>query len=187
MLRKLVIGKHDVAQTSFRKLTKVRHLTGTNHKIVYTACMTDNQQDDQPHLSDDQIAFLNSLYDYAREGKVQALSSVIDQGIPVDLPNHNGDTFLILAAYREQSEVVNALIARDADVNALNKRGQSPLTCAVFMQNEEVSRLLLEAGADPELGAQSARATIAAMELKHMGEFLDTYETQTDDPSPNEQ
>ncbi|HIW45556.1 MAG TPA: ankyrin repeat domain-containing protein [Candidatus Yaniella excrementigallinarum] len=144
--------------------------------------MTDNQQDDQPHLSDDQIAFLNSLYDYAREGKVQALSSVIDQGIPVDLPNHNGDTFLILASYREQADVVNALIARDADVNALNKRGQSPLTCAVFMQNEEISRALLDAGADPDLGPQSARATIAAMGLEHMGDFLDAYENQVNNP-----
>src|SRR5699024_12242417 len=119
-----------VCQSMWGEPAGARHLTGTNDKIIYTACMTDNQQDDQPHLSDDQIGFLNSLYDYAREGKVHALSSVIDQGIPVDLPNHHGDTCLIFASYREQADVVNALLALDADGNASDKRGQSPLAAA---------------------------------------------------------
>jgi hypothetical protein len=140
--------------------------------------MTGNQPDNQPELTDDQVEFLNSLFDFAREGKVVALSSAIDQGIPVDLTNHNGDTFLILAAYREQPTIVEALIERDADVNALNHRGQSALTCSIFMQNEEISRKLLDAGADPDLGQQSARATIAALDLKNMAEFLAEYEKE---------
>lgn len=140
--------------------------------------MTDNQHEDRPELTDDQVEFLNSLFDYARDGKVIALSSVIDQGIPVDLTNHNGDTFLILAAYREQQDVVDALIERNADVNILNNRGQSALTCAIFMQNTAISRKLLDAGADPDLGPQSARATIEAMGLEDMREFLTAYEQE---------
>ena len=138
--------------------------------------MTDNEGQEQPELTDEQIAFLNTLFDYAREGQVQALSSVIDQGIPVDLRNHNGDTFLILAAYREQAQIIDVLLARDADVNALNNRGQSALTCAVFMQNTAIAKTLLDAGADPDLGPQSARATISAMGLDEMGQFLSEYE-----------
>lgn len=138
--------------------------------------MTDNEPEEQPELSDEQIAFLNTLFDYAREGQVQALSSVIDQGIPVDLRNQNGDTFLILAAYREQIQVIDALLARNADVNALNNRGQSALTCAIFMQNTAIAKALLDAGADPDLGPQSARATISAMGLDEMGQFLSEYE-----------
>lgn len=140
--------------------------------------MTENQPHEQPDLTDAQIEFLNSLFDYAREGRVLALSSAIDQGIPVDLTNHNGDTFLILAAYREQATVVDALIERHADVNVLNNRGQSALTSSIFMQNEEISRALLNAGADPDLGPQSARATIAAMGLENMAKFLAAYESQ---------
>ncbi|HEY4534500.1 MAG TPA: ankyrin repeat domain-containing protein [Enteractinococcus sp.] len=140
--------------------------------------MTDNQPQDPPELTDEQIEFLNTLFDYAREGQIQALSSVIDQGIPVDLRNHNGDTFLILAAYREQAEVVDALLARGADVNAVNNRGQSALTCAIFMQNTNIATALLDAGADPDLGPQSARATIKAMGLEAMGGFLSEYENQ---------
>src|SRR5690625_168051 len=138
--------------------------------------MTENHSENPPELTDDQLEFLNTLFDYAREGKVQALSSAIDQGIPVDLTNHNGDTFLILAAYREQGAVVDALLERHADVNALNQRGQSALTSAIFMQNEDISRALLNAGADPDHGPQSARATITAMGLDNMGEFLAAYE-----------
>ena len=138
--------------------------------------MTENQPGNQPELTDEQIEFLNSLFDYAREGQVVALTSAIDQGIPVDLTNHNGDTFLILAAYREQPIIVKALLERQADVNLLNNRGQSALTCAVFMQNEDIARQLLDAGADPDLGPQSARATISAMGLDNMGDFLAAYE-----------
>ena len=141
--------------------------------------MTDNQPQDQPELTDDQLEFLNTLFDYARNGQVQALSSAIDQGIPVNLRNHNGDTFLILAAYREQAEIVNALLARDADVNALNNRGQSALTSAIFMHNTDIAQALLDAGADPDLGPQSARATISAMGLDTMGQFLSDYEKQS--------
>lgn len=145
--------------------------------------MTENQSKNQPELTEDQIEFLNSLFDFARDGKVIALSSVIDQGISVDLRNHNGDTFLILAAYREQPEVVDALLERSADVNALNQRGQSALTCSIFMQNEDISRKLLDAGADPNLGPQSARATISAMGLENMAEFLAQYEKEHSSPA----
>lgn len=138
--------------------------------------MTQNQSENHPELTDEQIEFLNSLFDYAREGQVIALTSAIDQGIPVDLTNHNGDTFLILASYREQPTIVKALLERQADVNILNNRGQSALTCAIFMQNEDIARQLLDAGADPDLGPQSARATISAMGLDNMGEFLAAYE-----------
>ena len=140
--------------------------------------MTENHSENPPELTDDQLEFLNSLFDFAREGKVIALSSAIDQGIPVDLTNHNGDTFLILAAYREQPAVVEALLERNADVNMLNSRGQSALTCAVFMQNKAISRKLLDAGADPDLGPQSARATVEAMGLEDMNEFLTAYEQE---------
>lgn len=143
-------------------------------------------KENEPELSDEQIEFLNSLFDFAREGKVQALSSAIDQGIPVNLTNHNGDTFLILAAYREQAAVVDALIERHADVNALNNREQSALTSSMFMQNEDISTALLNAGADPDHGAQSARATIAAMGLNNMGEFLAAYENHPATERPEE-
>lgn len=127
----------------------------------------------QPQLTDDQIEFLNSLFDYARQGQTETLISVIDQGVPVDLTDHKGDTLLILATYNQHAELVAELLSRGADPQRLNQRGQSALTCAVFTQHEDTVRALLDAGADPDLGAQSARATAAQFQLDAMTALLD--------------
>lgn len=139
----------------------------------YTVGMTETPH--QPELSDEQIEFLNQVLDMARQGKVQMLSSVIDQGIPVDLTDGKGDSLLILASYNSQPEVVKALIERGANLNQLNARGQSALTCAVFKQDEETTKMLLEAGADPRLGPQNALAVTEMFELPHFRELIEQY------------
>ena len=68
---------------------------------------------------------------------------------------------LMLAAYHDQADTVRALIGRGADVDALNHRGQSPLAGAVFKQADDVIAALREAGADPDAGTPTARATAA--------------------------
>ena len=125
--------------------------------------MTDTPR--QPELSDEQIEFLNQVLDMARQGKVQMLSSVIDQGIPVNLTDGKGDSLLILAAYNSQPEVVKALIERGAELDQLNARGQSALTCAVFKQDEESTRMLLEAGPDPKPGPQNILSVTEMFDL----------------------
>lgn len=127
-----------------------------------------------PELTDEQIEFLNSVFDLARNGATENLVSLIDQGIPVDLTDHKGDTLLILATYNQHTDTVRELLARKADVNRLNHRGQSALTCAVFTQHEENARMLLNAGADPHAGQQSARATVSMFGLKEMADLLDS-------------
>lgn len=112
-------------------------------------------------LSDEQVAFLNSLFDLARNGDSRLLD-VISQGVPADLADHKGDSFLILAAYAGQGELVRGLIAAGADVNAQNQRGQSALTCAVFRGDADMVKDLMAAGADPHAGAQNAVATAQA-------------------------
>ena len=46
-------------------------------------------------------------------------------------------------------------------MDALNHRGQSPLAGAVFKQADAVIAALLAAGADPDAGMPTARATAA--------------------------
>jgi ankyrin repeat protein len=46
-------------------------------------------------------------------------------------------------------------------VNRPNDRGQTPLAGAVFKDEPDVVRVLLDAGADPDAGTPSARATAA--------------------------
>ncbi|GAA1818608.1 ankyrin repeat domain-containing protein [Nesterenkonia flava] len=134
--------------------------------------MADATQDGAPELTDEQIEFLNSMFDLARAGRTEELLEFIDQGIPVNLTNAKGDSLLILAAYNDHADMVRGLLERDADVDRLNDRGQTAVSCAVFRQNEEIARLLLDAGADPHLGGQNAFAVVEMFGLDSMRELL---------------
>ncbi len=109
----------------------------------------------------DPVALANWLFDLARAGDSVRLAAYVDAGAPVDLTDADGNTLLMLAAYHDQPETVRALVARSADVDALNHRGQSPLAGAVFKQADAVVAALVEAGADPDAGTPTARATAA--------------------------
>jgi uncharacterized protein len=125
-----------------------------------------------PDLTDEQIEFLNSVFDAAREGDTATIKTCVDGGVPADLTNSNGDTLLILAAYHEHPETVDALLARGADTSRVNDRGQTALVAAVFRQDAGIVRALLRAGADPELGAQTAYDVAAFFGLEQMTELL---------------
>jgi uncharacterized protein len=62
----------------------------------------------------------------------------------------------MLASYNGHASLVSLLLSNGADPNRLNDRGQSPLAGVVFKHEPECVRLLLEGGADPEIGTPSA-------------------------------
>lgn len=123
-------------------------------------------------LSDEEIEFLNAIFDVVRAGHLAKLTSLLDQGIPVDFTDAKGDSLLILAAYHEHTQLVELLLSRGANIDALNDRGQTPLVCAVFRNNEEITKLLLDAGADPQLGHQTPAEVADFFNLPHMKELL---------------
>jgi ankyrin repeat protein len=86
-------------------------------------------------------------------------SRIFDARVPVNLTNTNGDTLVMLAAYYGHESTVAALIARGADVNRHNNRGQTPLAGAVFNNDTTIIELLLRADADPLAGSPSALET----------------------------
>lgn len=106
-------------------------------------------------FTEDELEYLNSLFDLARAGSAAELAPLIDGGIPVDLTNSSGDTLLILAAYHQHPELVRSLLARQADTARVNQRGQTALAAAVFRNHAGIVEELLAAGADPALGAQT--------------------------------
>jgi ankyrin repeat protein len=126
-------------------------------------------------LSDEELAYLHSIFDLAREGSTEKLMAVIDHGVPADLTDSKGDTLMILAAYNGHHQIVAGLLERGADVNRLNDKGQGALTCAVFRRNEALTRLLLENGADPQLGAQNAIAVTEMFDLPELKAVLSEY------------
>ena len=109
-------------------------------------------------IPEDVREFATQLFDMARAGNMD-LVAYIDQGLNVDLTNHEGNTLLMLAAYNGNPELVRALIERGADVNRLNDRHQSPLAGAIFKKEDEVVSALIDAGADPQVGHPTALET----------------------------
>ena len=132
----------------------------------------ENAPDAAPELDDREIEALNAVFDLAREGRAEELEALLDQGLPVNLTNAKGDTLLILAAYREQPDVVHALLQRGAALDRLNDRGQTALVSAVFRNNALITRMLIDAGADASLGSQTPAAVAAFFGLEDMSELL---------------
>ena len=126
----------------------------------------------QADLTPDELAFLQSAFELARNGETGQLAGYVDAGLPVNLTNSSGDTLLILAAYHKHGELVAALLERGADHARVNDRGQTALAAAVFRQDEPVVRALLDAGADPELGPKSAVGIARFFDLPAMLELL---------------
>lgn len=123
-------------------------------------------------LSDEELAFLQSVLDLARTGHEDELAAVIDQGVPVNLTGASGDTLLILAAYHDHPTTVRMLLAHGADPNRVNDRGQTALGAAVFRRSAESVTRLLDHGADPEAGARSAVEIARFFELREMAALL---------------
>ena len=107
------------------------------------------------------VELAHQMFDLARDGEGERLAAYVDAGVPVDLTDASGNTLLMLAAYHGHAATVALLAARGADADRVNDRGQSPLAGAVFKDEQDVVRTLVEAGADPDAGTPSARATAA--------------------------
>ncbi len=62
----------------------------------------------------------------------------------------------MLASYHGHAPLVSLLVKHGADPNRLNDKSQSPLAGVVFKNERDVIKILLDAGADPELGQPTA-------------------------------
>ena len=123
-------------------------------------------------LTDEELAFLHSMFDLARDGRTDELATAVDHGVPVNLTTSSGDTLLILAAYHDHPDTVAMLLAHDADVARVNDRGQTALGAAVFRRGAASVTALLEAGADPDAGGRSATEIARFFDLPEMAALL---------------
>ena len=114
---------------------------------------------DAPETDPQVVELAHRMFDLARAGDADRLAAYVEAGVPVNLTDASGNTLLMLAAYHGHAGAVRLLAGSGADVDRVNDRGQSPLAGAVFKDEQDVVRALLEAGADPDAGAPTARQT----------------------------
>ena len=80
-----------------------------------------------------------------REGAMQVLDALLRYpGTNVDAPAMNGNTALMMAAYKHNKPAAEALIAKGA---AVNRPGWTPLHYAAASGDDDIARLLLAHGA----------------------------------------
>ena len=121
---------------------------------------------------DDPVELAHWLLDRARAGEAERLADFADHGMPVDLTDAAGNTLLMLAAYHGHPTTVRVLAERGAAVAAVNDRGQTPMAGAVFKGYTNVVEVLVAAGADPDLGTPSARASAEFFERAAIAALL---------------
>ncbi|KAF9653595.1 ankyrin [Thelephora ganbajun] len=122
------------------------------------------------------------MFDAARNNNGALLLAAIDAGLPANLTNAQGNTLLMLAAYSGHVNLVEELIARGGDVDALNDNLQSPIAGAVFKDYDDVVHVLAQAGADPRKGKPTAIETAYMFNRKQL---LETLGATSDDISDN--
>ncbi|MEM8558559.1 MAG: ankyrin repeat domain-containing protein [Bacteroidota bacterium] len=91
------------------------------------------------------------------------VNAVAGRSGPMYRPEMTLDTPLHIAAEAGQDAVVAVLLAAGADLTAENAYGTPPLVAAVYGGNPDVVQQLLDAGADPDAGEETAREVAANM------------------------
>jgi ankyrin repeat protein len=80
-----------------------------------------------------------------REGSMRVFQVLLDHpGIQLEAPAANGNTALMMAAFKRNRPAAEALVARGA---AVNRPGWTPLHYAAASGDEDIARLLIKHGA----------------------------------------
>lgn len=85
--------------------------------------------------------------DFAREGEVPTLQSMVEAGLNPNTRDHKGNTLLMLSCYHGHYECAKMLLASGADPNAANDHGHSILAGVAFKGYLEIVKLLVDSGA----------------------------------------
>ena len=93
---------------------------------------------------------MEPIHHAARNGNLNQVKALLNQGVPVNSRNEHGYTPLHNAAYRGRLNVVQELLRRGAHVNPRNHRGNTPLHLAALAKHPHIIHALMKAGANPK-------------------------------------
>lgn len=120
----------------------------------------------------ERASFIDGIFDLVRAGNDQALTEMLDAGVPVDLRNAREDSPLIIAAYAQHPAIVALLLDRGAQPDLVNSMGQTAISCAVFRNDGDILRMLLSAGANPDRGHRTGAEIATQFGLADMAAIL---------------
>jgi len=102
-------------------------------------------------------------------GDQYEVQDLIKSGIDLNSRDSHGRTPLMVATYQKNIEIAGLLLAKGADVNALDYQRYDMLTNAAVMNHLPLVKLAIESGADAKLitSPYDGTALIAAAHLGH--------------------
>ena len=92
-------------------------------------------------------ALAGPLHDAAKEGDVERVKQLLDQGAKVAEPDASGEPALLIASLAGHADVVALLLERGSDIEIRNKGGLTALHAAAYGGNLDVVELLVAKGA----------------------------------------
>lgn len=92
-------------------------------------------------------AVAGPLHEAARQGDVDRVRQLLDQGVAVAEIDEAGDPALVIASLAGHADVVTLLLERGADIEIRNKHGLTALHAAAYGGNMDVVELLIAKGA----------------------------------------
>ena len=101
-----------------------------------------------------------TLFDAIKTGDKQAVLSLLNQHVDVNVRQPDGATALHWAVHRDDLETTQLLIAAGANVNLADEYGVTPLSLACTNGSAILVKKLLNAGANPNLAMASGEAPL---------------------------
>ena len=115
-----------------------------------------------------EIAAYEGLHRAAHDGNVEETHRLITSGADVNGRDRNGRTPAHVAAFASNDEVLRALAAARANMNALDNQAYDIVTIAAVADDPELMSLAIELGNNPRLTTSPYRGT-ALIAAAHLG------------------
>ncbi|CAH3039923.1 unnamed protein product [Pocillopora meandrina] len=108
-----------------------------------------------------------------KNGDLDQVKDIMEKpGFDVNAEILNGRSGIHFAADYGQSNVIEYLISKGADINRADKYGITPLLASIYESNTDCVKLLLEKGADKTLKAPDGSSYIECAEIDEIKSLL---------------
>lgn len=120
-----------------------------------------------------------TIFEAAAFGRIDRLRSLLDRDPgATERLSEDGFTALHLAVFGEQEAAVRVLVAEGAALDRVSTASfahVTPLGTAAFVRSVPLARILLEAGADPSAGGETAVSTALATGDEELVALMRSY------------
>ena len=92
--------------------------------------------------------FSDIIFSRARHGRLDEVQKALDDGMDVNSRDNHGSTLLHVACQNGNKKLVKALLRRHADINAINKSGNTSLHFCFMYAYYGLAEYIMSIGAN---------------------------------------